>query len=97
MVCTHFGGCLKAVLLIRRFALFFFPPLFLSLSCQLAELAATGHLGRATVGTKPPSVLASLFQNGASERAPEVPRKNRQREVLEGAGFLVTKPMLPLP
>lgn len=28
MVCTHFGGCLKAVLLIRRFALVFSPDHF---------------------------------------------------------------------
>lgn len=91
MVCTHFGGCLKAVLLIHRFVLVFSP-----LSCQLAELAATGHLGRATVGTKPPFAQDPLFQNSTSESAPEVTTGTRRGGALEGACSLMTKPMLRL-
>lgn len=51
MICTHCGGCFKAVLLIHRFSLFF----CFSFSCQLAELAATWHLGRPTVTASPPA------------------------------------------
>lgn len=51
MICTHCGGCFKAVLLIHRFSLF----LFFSFFCQLAELAAPWHLGRPTGRDSPPA------------------------------------------
>lgn len=44
MICTHFGGCFKAVLLIRRFSLFLLL-LFLPISWPTAPTAREPYLG----------------------------------------------------